>query len=253
MSGEAPLRIDRGDGIALAARVLPGRAPTVVFLPGFRSDMGGDKASHLARFCAARGQALLRLDYSGHGASGGRFEDGTIARWTADALAVIDRLAAGLLILVGSSMGGWIALLVARARPDRTAALVGLAAAPDFTERLLWDAMAPPERARLLAEGVLHIPSHYGPPTPITRALIEDGRRHLLLDAPIPLGCPVRLLHGQADPDVPWETSLRLAERITGNDIRVTLVKDGDHRLSRAADLALLDAVLAPLLGQDGG
>ena len=253
MSLEPPVHLDRGDGVALAARLLPGRAPTVVFLPGFRSDMGGDKASHLARFCAARGQALLRLDYSGHGASGGRFEDGTITRWTDDALAVIDRLAAGPLILVGSSMGGWIALLVARARPDRVAALVGLAAAPDFTERLMWDAMAPPERARLLAEGVLHAPSRYGPPTPITRALIADGRRHLLLDAPIPLACPVRLLHGQRDPDVPWETSLRLAERITGNDVRVTLVKDGDHRLSRAADLALLDAVLAPLLGQDGG
>ncbi len=252
MSLEPPVHLDRGDGVALAARSLPGRAPTVVFLPGFRSDMGGDKASHLARFCAARGQALLRLDYSGHGASGGRFEDGTISRWAADASCVIDRLAPGPLVLVGSSMGGWIALLLALARPERVAALVGLAAAPDFTERLMWDAMAPPERARLLVDGVLHIPSRYGPPTPITRALIEDGRRHLLLGAPIPLACPVRLLHGQADPDVPWETSLRLADRITGNDVRITLVKDGDHRLSRAADLALLDAVLAPLFGQDG-
>ncbi|MBW4093164.1 MAG: alpha/beta hydrolase [Proteobacteria bacterium] len=248
-----PIRIDRGDGVTLAARLLAGRGPTVVFLPGFRSDMGGDKATHLARVCAARGQALLRLDYSGHGASGGRFEDGTISRWAEDARCVIDRLTAGPLVLVGSSMGGWIALLVARADPARVAGLVGIAAAPDFTERLMWDAMAPPERARLLSEGVLHIPSQYGPPTPITRALIEDGRRHLLLDAPIPLACPVRLLHGQRDPDVPWETSLDLAGRITGNDVRVTLVKDGDHRLSRPADLALLDAVLAPLLGEDGG
>ncbi len=247
-----PIRIDRGDGVALAARLLAGRAPTVVFLPGFRSDMGGDKATHLARFCAAHGQALLRLDYSGRGASGGRFEDGTIGRWAEDARIVIDRLAPGPLVLVGSSMGGWIALLVARAEPDRVAALVGLAAAPDFTERLMWDAMAPPERARLLAEGVLHVPSQYGPPIPITRALIEDGRRHLLLDAPIPLGCPVRLLHGQRDPDVPWETSLRLAGRITSDDVRLTLVKDGDHRLSRPADLALLDDVLAPFLGKDG-
>ncbi len=247
------IRLDRGDGVSLAARPLPGRSPTVVFLPGFRSDMEGDKASDLARRCAASGQAMLRFDYSGHGASGGRFEDGTISRWTEDALAAIDRLTAGPLILVGSSMGGWIALLVALARPHRVGGLIGLAAAPDFTERLMWDAMAPPERAQLLAEGVLMLPSAYGPPTPITRALIEDGRGHLLLDGPIPITAPVRLLHGQADPDVPWETSLRLADRLTGADVRVILVKDGDHRLSRPADLALLGEVLAPLLGEDGG
>ena len=247
------VRLDRGDGVSLAVRPLPGRAPTVVFLPGFRSDMEGDKASHLARLCAASGQAMLRFDYSGHGASGGRFEDGTISRWSEDALVAIDRLTAGPLILVGSSMGGWIALLAALARPHRVAGLVGLAAAPDFTERLMWDAMAPPERTRLLTEGVLMLPSAYGPPTTITRALIEDGRRHLLLDAPIPITAPVRLLHGQADPDVPWETSLRLAARLAGADVRVILVKDGDHRLSRPADLALLGETLAPLLGEDGG
>jgi pimeloyl-ACP methyl ester carboxylesterase len=246
------ITLDRGDGVRLAARLLPGRGPTVVFLPGFRSDMNGDKARHLAGVCVARGQAMLRFDYSGHGESGGRFEDGTISRWTEDALAAIDRLTAGPLILVGSSMGGWIALLAARSRPHRVEALIGIAAAPDFTERLMWDAMAPPERARLLEDGVLHIPSQYGPPTPITRALIEDGRRHLLLDKPIPIACPVRLLHGQADPDVPWETSLRLAARLAASDVRTVLVKDGDHRLSRPADLALLSEVLAPLLGQDG-
>ena len=251
--GPVPLRFDRGDGVALAALPLAGRGPTVVFLPGFRSDMGGDKARHLAAFCAARGQALLRFDYSGHGASDGAFEDGTIGRWTEDALAAIDRLASGPLILVGSSMGGWIALLVALARRARIAGLVGIAAAPDFTERLMWQAMAPAERATLLAEGVLHIPSQYGPPTPITRALIDDGRRHLLLDGPIALDCPVRLLHGQRDPDVPWETSLRLAERIEGHDIRTVLVKDGDHRLSRPADLALLGDTLAGLLGGADG
>ncbi len=247
------VRLDRGDGVSLAVRPLPGRAPTVVFLPGFRSDMEGDKASFLARRCAASGQAMLRFDYSGHGASGGKFEDGTMSRWSEDALVAIDRLTAGPLILVGSSMGGWIALLAALARPHRVAGLVGLAAAPDFTERLMWDAMAPPERTRLLTEGVLMLPSAYGPPTTITRALIEDGRRHLLLDAPIPITAPVRLLHGQADPDVPWETSLRLAARLAGADVRVILVKDGDHRLSRPADLALLGETLAPLLGEDGG
>ena len=252
MQPDSPIRLDRGDGIPLAALHQPGRAPTIVFLPGFHSDMTGDKATHLARLAARHGQALLRLDYSGHGASGGRFEDGTISTWTQDALTLIDRLTTGPLILIGSSMGGWIALRIALARPARIAALIGLAAAPDFTERLMWDSMAPQERARLLEHGVLHIPSQYGPPTPITRALIEDGRRNLLLDAPIPLAIPIRLLHGQRDPDVPWETALRLAERITSPDVRITLVKDGDHRLSRPADLALLDDVLAPLLGQDG-
>ena len=148
----------------------------MVFLPGFRSDMTGDKATALAAFCAERGQAMLRFDYSGHGASGGRFEDGTIGRWTDDALAVIDRLTEGPLVLVGSSMGGWIALLAALARPDRVAALIGIAAAPDFTETLMWEAMTFEQRATLMRDGVLPRPSQYGEPYPITRALIEDGR-----------------------------------------------------------------------------
>jgi pimeloyl-ACP methyl ester carboxylesterase len=225
----------------------------VVFLPGFRSDMTGEKASMLAAFCADRGQALLRFDYSGHGTSGGRFEDGTIDRWRDDALAAIDRQSDGPLILVGSSMGGWIALLAALARRDRTAGLIGIAPAPDFTEALMWQAMTPEERATLMRDGVLHVPSQYGEPYPITRALIEDGCNHLLLSAPIVLDCPVRLLHGQRDPDVPWETSLHIAERLTGPDVLVTLVKDGDHRLSRPEDLALLRRTLAALLGEDRG
>jgi pimeloyl-ACP methyl ester carboxylesterase len=245
-------RLDRGDGVELAWARQPGRGPTVVFLPGFRSDMTGDKATALAAFCADRGQAMLRFDYSGHGRSGGRFEDGTIGRWRDDALAVIDRLTEGKLVLVGSSMGGWIALLAAIARPDRTAALIGIAAAPDFTETLMWQAMLPAERATLLRDGVLHAPSQYGDPYPITRGLIEDGRNHLLLPAPIAIDCPVRLLHGQQDPDVPWEVALRTAERISGNDLQVILVKDGDHRLSRPSDLALLSRTLSPLLGEDG-
>ena len=157
-------RLDRGDGVELAWARLEGRSPTVVFLPGFRSDMTGDKATALAAFCAERGQAMLRFDYSGHGSSGGRFEDGTIGRWTDDALAVIDRLSRGKLVLVGSSMGGWIALLAACARPDRVAALIGIAAAPDFTETLMWEAMTFEERARLMRDGVLHVPSQYGEP-----------------------------------------------------------------------------------------
>ena len=253
-------RLACADGVELAYLRTPGSAPTAVFLPGFRSDMKGAKAAEVAALCAARGTGCLRLDYAGHGASGGRFEDGTVGRWTADALHLVDRLTEGPLVLVGSSMGGWIALLAALARPDRVAGLVGIAAAPDFTERLMWDAMLPAERATLLREGVVHAPSEYGEPPPTTRALIEDGRRHLLLDAPIPLACPVRLLHGQLDRDVPWETALRLSERLASPAVQVTLLKDGDHRLSRPADLALLrrtvtallDDVLGGLVGEDG-
>ncbi len=240
--------LDRGDGVELAWTLQRGHAPTVVFLPGFRSDMNGDKASALAAFCAARAQACLRFDYSGHGASGGRFEDGTIGQWLRDTLAVIDYLGDGPLILVGSSMGGWIALLAALARKERIAAFIGIAAAPDFTETLMWHAMIPAQRDTLMRDGILHVPSQYGEPTPITRALIEDGRNHLLMDHPIAIDCPVRLLHGQRDPDVPWETALRIAERVTSQDVQLILVKDGDHRLSRPQDVALLRHTLARLL-----
>jgi hypothetical protein len=244
-------RQDRGDGVELAWSKLDGRGPTVVFLPGYGSDMTGDKATALAAFCAARGQAMLRFDYSGHGASGGRFEDGTIGIWCHDALAAIDRLTEGPLLLIGSSMGGWIALLVALARRERIAALVGIAAAPDFTERV-GPALTAAQREELAQRGVIYRPSRYGAPTPLTRVLLEDGPRRLVLTQPIPLDCPVRLLHGQADPDVPWELALRIAERITGGDVRVILVKDGDHRLSRPQDLALLRRTVAELLGEDG-
>ncbi|HTB42949.1 MAG TPA: alpha/beta hydrolase [Acetobacteraceae bacterium] len=244
-------RMDRGDGVELASEKLDGRSPTVVFLPGFRSDMTGDKATALAALCAARGNAMLRFDYSGHGSSGGRFEDGTIGIWTQDALTAIDHLTEGPLVLAGSSMGGWIAMLCALARRDRIAALVGIAAAPDFTETLV-AMLSFQQRAKLMREGMVHLASQYGDPTPITRALIEDGRSHLLLDAPIALDCPVRLLQGQADPDVPWELALRIATRITSADVHVTLVKDGDHRLSRPQDLALLCGTVGALLEQDG-
>ena len=246
-------RLDRGDGIELAWSKLDGAGPTVVFLPGFRSDMAGDKATALAAFCAAHGRAMLRFDYSGHGASAGRFEDGTIGSWTRDTLTVLDRLTEGELILVGSSMGGWLALLTALRRPERIAAFVGIAAAPDFTEKLMWEAMTFDERARLLREGILRVPSQYGEPTPITRTLIEEGRNHLILGQPIPLDCKVRLLHGQADPDVPWEMTLRIAERLTSRDVELILIKDGDHRLSRPRDLALLRRTIAALLEPDGG
>ncbi len=243
------LRHDCGDGVELAYSLLPGAEPTVVFLPGLRSDMNGAKALDLQAFCEGRGQALLRLDYSGHGASGGDFEDGTIGLWLADALRIIDHATSGKLILVGSSMGGWIAVLAALARAGRVAGLVGIAAAPDFTERLMWQAMIPAERETLLRDGVLLMPSEYGEPYPITLRLIEDGRRHLVLQAPIALACPVRLLAGQRDADVPWELALTLAATLESQDVETILIKDGDHRLSRPQDLALLRATLAQLLG----
>lgn len=243
-------RVDRGDGVRLARIMLPGRSPTVVFLPGFRSDMAGEKATALAALCAARGQAMLRLDYSGHGRSEGRFEDGTVGRWAADAAVLLDQVA-GPLLLVGSSMGGWIALLLALGRfgpAERVVGLVGVAAAPDFTEALMWASMLPAERAALQRLGVLSVPNGYGPAFPLTLALIEDGRRHLLLGGPIALRCPVRLLHGQADAEVPWETAVRLAARLEGDDVRVTLVKDATHRFSRAQDLGLVAATVSELL-----
>jgi len=243
-------RLDRGDGIELAWALLPGREPTVVFLPGFGSDMTGAKASALRDWCRSEGRALLRFDYSGHGASGGAFTDGTIGQWAAEARHAIGALTEGKLLLVGSSMGGWIALLIALAMPQRLAGLVGVAAAVDFTEALMWEAMSPAERERLLGEGVLLVPNQYGDPTPITRALIEDGRRHLLLGGEIALDCPVRLLHGQADPDVPWRMALRLAEALRSPDVQVTLIKDGDHRLSRAGDLDLLIRTIGALLAE---
>jgi pimeloyl-ACP methyl ester carboxylesterase len=245
-------RLGRGNGTELAWLRLDGRGPTVVFLPGFRSDMTGDKATALAAFCAERGVGMLRFDYSGHGASSGAFTGGTIGAWAADALAAIDALTEGSLILVGSSMGGWIALLTALARPQRVAALVGIAAAPDFTQRLMWESMAPSERATLEREGVLHVPSQYGDPTPITLKLIREGANHLLLNGPIAIRCPVRLLHGQDDPDVPWELTLLTAQQLESADVRVILVKDGDHRLSRPTDLTLLHQTVGGLLEEDG-
>lgn len=250
---ESTGKLDRGDGMKLAWARLAGRGPVVVFLAGYNSDMAGSKATDLAAFCAARGQAFLRFDYSGHGASDGNFVDGTIGIWLADALAVIDGLTEGKKFLpVGSSMGGWISLLVALARPERVAGLVGIAAAPDFTENLMWEAMSFPERRQLMSEGKLIVPNPYGDPYPVTRALIEDGRERLLLGGKIGFSGPVRLLHGQRDAEVPWETALRIADRLESLDVQVTLVKDGDHRLSRPEDLSLLRRILDPLLRQDG-
>lgn len=212
--------------------------PGIVFLGGFASDMTGTKAMALDAYCAATGRAFLRFDYTGHGQSSGRFVDGTIGGWRDDALAVIDQLTDGPQILIGSSMGGWLMLLCALARPDRMAGLIGIAAAPDFTEELMWGQMDTLMRTRLMSEGRIEEPSAYDDqPYVITRALIEDGRRHLLLARVIEIGVPVRLLHGQADQDVPFDFSLRLAAQLAAEDVVVSLIKDGDHRLSRPQDL----------------
>ena len=242
-------RLQRDDGNYLAYARTPGKSPTVVFLGGFRSDMTGTKAVALEAWAEKRGQAFLRFDYLGHGQSSGRFEDGTIGRWKDDSLAAIDALTEGKLVLVGSSMGGWLSLLTAQARPERLAGLVLIAAAPDFTERMLLGGLSAEDRAALQREGRLERPSQYSPePSVFTWKLIEEGRNHLLLDKPLKLPCPVRLLHGQSDPDVPWEYSLQIARHLDAPEVISTFVKGGDHRLSTPADIARQIATVEELV-----
>jgi pimeloyl-ACP methyl ester carboxylesterase len=238
-------------GLQLAFQRSAGKDPTLVWLCGFRSDMGGTKAAALHAWADAARRSFLRFDYSGNGQSGGAFVDGTIGVWLADTLALLDARTEGPLVLVGSSMGGWIALLAARARPERVKGLVLIAPAPDFTERLMWPELTEDARRAIQENGHWDRPSAYGDgPTPITRALIEDGRNYLLLDTPIPFDGPIRILHGQRDPDVPWRLSLELAEALTSDDVRVTFMKAGDHRLSTPEDLALLEETVSALCAE---
>jgi pimeloyl-ACP methyl ester carboxylesterase len=235
----------RPDGLRLAYRHSAGRGPTIVFLPGYASDMTGDKAGALFAWAQGRGRAALLLDYSGCGASEGRFADGTLAVWRDDVLALVDALAPGPLLLVGSSMGGWLALLIARARPDRVAGLVGIAAAPDFTD---WG-FSEERRATLRRDGRLEDPSPYSDePYVTTLGFWESGQANRLLGGEIAIDCPVRLLHGLDDADVPWSLAPRVAGLLRSADVQVTLVKEGDHRLSRPGDIALLIAIVAGLL-----
>lgn len=222
-----------------------GDGPCVVWLGGFLSEMTATKASVLDRWAEAAGRAMLRFDYSGHGGSGGAFEDGTIGEWLEDAVAAIDRHAGESPILVGSSMGGWIALLAAKRMREAPAGLVLIAPAVDFTEDLMWARFSDETRATILTEGVYREPSQYSDAgTPITRKLIEEGRDHLMLGGPIRARAPVHILQGMEDPDVPWEHALKLVERLVEDDVVVTLIKDGDHRLSRPEDLErLIEAV----------
>jgi pimeloyl-ACP methyl ester carboxylesterase len=218
----------------------------LVWLGGFHSDMSGEKASALHAAAEAAGRSFLRFDYSGHGASSGSFASGIIGRWRSDALACIDQLTTGSLVLVGSSMGGWMALMAALARPERVRGLVLLAPAPDFTDRLMWAQMDESQRRDIMEKGAWIRPSDYDPEGyPITRHLIEEGRSWNLMDAEIPLSIPVRILHGGRDVDVPWAHSFELAELLASGDVVWSLIKDGDHRLSRPQDIArMIEAAL---------
>jgi pimeloyl-ACP methyl ester carboxylesterase len=222
--------------------------PGIVFFGGFRSDMTGVKAQYFAHFCASRNQSYVCFDYQGHGRSSTSFEDCTIGLWLEDALAILDHATAGPQILVGSSMGAWIALLAALRNPARIAALVGIAAAVDFTERLLWPKLGDGGRQALIEAGRVRIPSAYNPEGyVVTHRLVEEARHHLLLDRPIALDAPVRLFHGLADPDIPWRHSLDLAAVLASRDVVVTLVKDGDHRLSQPDHLVRFGQAIAEL------
>jgi pimeloyl-ACP methyl ester carboxylesterase len=239
------------EGVDLAFERQIGAAPSFVWLGGFKSDMAGTKAETLARWAKARGQGFVRFDYSGHGRSGGRFEDGTISRWLGDALAVIDQQSEGPLVLVGSSMGGWLALLAARARPERVKGLLLIAPAADMTERLMWRGFTPQQQRQMLANGRLEQPSEYSAePNVITRDLIEDGRKHLIMDGPIRFDGPAYTLQGQADPDVPPAHALELHDLISSDNKIISLRKGGDHRLSRPEDLEKLIELAEMLEGQ---
>jgi pimeloyl-ACP methyl ester carboxylesterase len=239
---------DLADGPRIAYRFTSGRSPTLVFLPGYMSDMAGSKAQAVFDWAAANGQACLLLDYSGCGESDGDFADGTLGRWREEVLALVEVHCPGEVILIGSSMGGWLMLLVGLALGERLAGLIGIAPAPDFTA---WG-FSDEQQAELLAGEIVLEENAYGPqPTPTYPGFWADGQTHLLTNREIPLDCPVRLLQGQADPDVPWEISLRLAADLRSSDVQVTLIKDGDHRLSRPGDIALLLRAVAELAGTD--
>ena len=240
-----PLWLVRADGVRLTYRHQTGKGPTLVFLPGYMSDMQGSKALALEAWATRKGRAMLRLDYSGCGESEGAFEDGTLNVWRDDVLLMIDRLIRGSVVLVGSSMGGWLALLIARALPSKVVAMVGIASAPDFTE---WG-FSDEEKARLAKHGRLERASEYGPePMITTRAFWESGKANRLLQSEIAVDCPVRLIHGQRDSDVPWQISLDIAAQLRSANVQTLLIKDGDHRLSRPQDIAVMLRTVNDLL-----
>ena len=255
--GGDPVFIEVGKNDAarrIAVRKRAGSGVGLFWLGGFNSDMKGTKAVALDGWAAEHGRSCVRFDYSGHGESGGKFADGTIGRWLEDSVAVFERFCEGPQVVIGSSMGGWIALLLARevarrAGPASIAGLVLIAPAPDFTEELMWKNFSPEIRQEIETKGFWLRPSEYGDgtPYPITRALIEDGRNHLLLGKSIDVGCPVRILQGAQDPDVPWRHAFALAHRLPAEDVVLTMIQDGDHRLSRPQDIARILAAVAEM------
>ena len=244
-----PSFLETETGRRIAYHLTEGEAPGVVFLGGFMSDMEGAKALALEAWARRRGRGFLRFDYSGHGQSSGAFTDGCIGDWAADARAVIEAVTLGRQVFVGSSMGGWIAALLATRMPERLAGLVGIAAAPDFTEDSMWRDFSEADRAKLLKQGRVDLPSDYGDPYPITRRLIEDGRDNLVLRKPLKIEVPVRLLQGTADLDVARGVALNLLDHIEGGDVRLTFVKHADHRFSEPETLALVEQTLDDILG----
>ncbi len=254
----APDRIEREDGEIIAYHRTPGKPardgePGIVFLTGYMSDMTGGKALMLEQVCREWGLAYVRFDYFGHGASSGAFTDGTIGRWADDAVFVLDHLTTGPQILVGSSLGGWIMALAAMRRPQRVAGLLGIAAAPDFTEDLIVPVLTDVQKTQLERDGMVPMACDYDPePTPVTKRILDEGREHLVLRTSIPFDGPVRLIHGLEDPDVPWQTSLRLAERLTSEDVEITVIKGAGHRLSEDHDLDRLSRTLKALVARVG-
>ncbi|WP_315798607.1 MULTISPECIES: alpha/beta hydrolase [unclassified Bradyrhizobium] len=254
-NADTPVFVTVGAGESsrrIAVRARPGRPPGLFWLGGFNSDMKGTKALALDAWAAERGRACVRFDYSGHGESGGRFVDGTIGRWLEESVAVFRQICRGPQVVIGSSMGGWMALLLAREllKDPAEATLAGLvliAPAPDFTEELMWKGFPSAVRTEIETKGVWMRPSEYGEPYPITRALIEDGRNHLLLGGAIKVGCPVRILQGAQDPDVPWQHAFALTHRLPAEDVVLTMIQDGDHRLSRPQDIARMLAAVGEM------
>ncbi|HLX13979.1 MAG TPA: alpha/beta hydrolase [Bradyrhizobium sp.] len=253
-TGRQPAFIEVGQGDEarrIAVRARGGGSPGLFWLGGFKSDMQGTKALALDAWASERNRACVRFDYSGHGESGGDFVSGTIGRWLEESVAVFEQYCAGPQVVIGSSMGGWMALLLAReiarrvASPASLAGLVLIAPAPDFTEELMWKGFSPEVRRQIETTGMWLRPSEYGDPYPITRRLIEEGRRHLLLGSAIEVGCPVRILQGARDPDVPWRHAFALAHRLPADDVVLTMIQDGDHRLSRPQDIARIIAAVA--------
>ncbi len=244
----SPSFFDGPQGRRLAYHMTRGEGPCVVFLGGLKSDMEGTKALHLEAWARRAGRAFLRFDYSGHGQSSGAFEQGAIGDWAEDTAAIVAALTDGPIVPVGSSMGGWQALLLARRMPERLAGLVTIAAAPDFTEDSYWAGFSEAQREQLMAEGRVELPSDYMEPYVITRRMIEDGRRNLVLRDPLTLPCPVRCLQGTADTAVSTETALKLLDHAACDDMRLTLVKDADHRFSDGPCLGLIEEALTDVL-----